>query len=125
MKRALGFCDECPKCIIPDKGLYDGPNDPLIHFSVYTYQGRCAKHGIIPNGPTLCKLCEENDDKQKGLINRPTYGRMKHLTKMSFSIGEFHMVHYQPMLKKYAYHRMLLGLLCNNECKRLRREAFF
>ena len=54
----LTFFDYFPKCIIPDEELDDGLNDPLIHFSVYTFQVRCLKHGIIPNVPTLCKICE-------------------------------------------------------------------
>ena len=60
---ALGFYENWPEYIIPDEGLYSGPNDPLIHFSFFTYQGRCAKHGIIPNGATLCKIYKENDVK--------------------------------------------------------------
>ena len=111
MKCALGFCDECPKWIIPDKELDDGLNAPLIYFSVYKYQGICAKHGIITNGPTLCILWEEYVDAKNGKINRPTYIKNKHLKKMSFSIGQFHMVHYQPVLKKYVYHKMLLCLI--------------
>ena len=57
-------------------------------------------------------------------IKRPTYGRNKHLTKVSCSIGEFHMAHYQPMLKKYAYHRILLCLLGKHGWNNLRREYF-
>ena len=30
------FYDECPECIITDEEIYDGPNSPLIKFSVYT-----------------------------------------------------------------------------------------
>ena len=55
----LFFCDECPDYMIPDEELYGIPNYPLINFSVYNYQGRCAKHGIIPNVTTLCKLCDK------------------------------------------------------------------
>ena len=62
MNGDLGFCDECSRYIITDEEIYDASNDPLIHFSVYTYQGRCAKHGIIPNGTTLSNPCEENYD---------------------------------------------------------------
>ena len=62
MKRALDFCGECTEYIITDKELDDGPNAPLINFSVYTHQGRFEKHGTIINEPNLCKLCEENDD---------------------------------------------------------------
>ena len=43
---------------------------------------------------------------------------------MSCSIGELHKLHYQPMLKKYAYHRMFLCLLGKLEWKYLRREYF-
>ena len=59
MKCALVFCDKSPKFIIPDEELDYRPNVPFIHFSAYTYQGRCSKHGIFSNEPTLCKLCEE------------------------------------------------------------------
>ena len=62
IKRALGFCDEFLKYTITNEKLDYGPYDSLIHFSVYTYQGRCAKHGIIPNILSLCKLFEENYD---------------------------------------------------------------
>ena len=58
MKYAFVFYDEFPKYIIPDKELYGGTNALLIPFSIYNYQVRCAKHGMIPNEPTLCKLCE-------------------------------------------------------------------
>ena len=56
MKCALDLCDEFLEYIIPDEDLYNRPNSPLFDLSVYTCQGVCAKHGIIPNVPTLCKL---------------------------------------------------------------------
>ena len=37
--------------------------------------------------------------------------RRNTFTKMSCYIGEFRKVHYQPMLNKYKYHRMLFCLL--------------
>ena len=73
-----------------DEELYDGLNAPLIHFSVYTYQGRGAKHVIITNGPNLCKTLETNDDIKNGLIKRPTYVNKKYLANLSCSISEFH-----------------------------------
>ena len=91
MECALGFCNECPKYIIPDEKLDDRSNSPLVHFSVYTYQGRCAKYGIIKHVPTLWKICGESDDINNGLIKSPTYGKNKHITKISCYIGEFHM----------------------------------
>ena len=124
IKCDLGFFVECPEYIIPDEVLYDGPNSLIIHFSVYTYQGRCSTHGIIPNRPSACILCEENGDINNGLIKRPTYGKKNNLTKISCSIGEFNKLHYQPILKKFAYHRMLLCLLGKHECKNIRREDF-
>ena len=51
------FFNECPEYIDPDEELYDFSNDPLIHFSVYTYQLRCTKHGTIPNELTLYRIC--------------------------------------------------------------------
>ena len=53
IKCDLGFCDNFPEYKINDEELYYGPSYPLIHLSVYTYKIICAKHGIIPNGPTL------------------------------------------------------------------------
>ena len=58
IKFALDFCDVYPEYNNPDKELYDGPNASLIYFIVYAYQVRCATHGIIPNGPSLCRICE-------------------------------------------------------------------
>ena len=115
IKCALGFCDECPEYNIPSEELDDGPNASIIHFSVYTYQGRCSIHGTIPNVPIVCILCEENYDIKNSPIKRPTYGKKKNLSKMSFYIGEFHKVHDQPMLNKYAYRSILLCLLGNRE----------
>ena len=66
---------------IPDEELDDGHNDSLKHFSVCTYQGRCETHGIIPNGPSVCRICEENDGIKNGLIKSPTYRKKKHPTK--------------------------------------------
>ena len=66
---------------------YDGTNSSLIHFRVYTYQGKCATHGMIKNGPILWRICEEKDNINNGQIKRPAYGKKKHLTKMSCSIG--------------------------------------
>ena len=109
------FCDECSEYNITNEEQYDVSNSSIIHFSVYIYQGRCATHGIIPNAPSVCRLCEEDDDIKNGLIKRPTYGKDKHLNKMSCSIGEFHKVNYQPILKMYVYHRMLLYLLGKHE----------
>ena len=105
------FCDECPEYNILDEELDGGPNASFVHFSVYTYHGRFVTRGIILNGPTLCIICEENDDIKNGLIKRQTYGKNKPLTKISCYIGKFNMVNYQPMLKKYVYHSMLLCLL--------------
>ena len=48
----------------------------------------CIKHGIIKNGPSLCIICEENDDMKNSLIKWPIYGKKKHLAKISYSIGE-------------------------------------
>ena len=97
----------------------------MINFSVYTYQGICAKHGIITNGPTLFKVSKENDDINNNLIKRPTYGNKLHLTKISYCIGEFHMVNHQPMLKKCEYHMMLMYLFRKHECNKLRIQAIF
>ena len=72
-----------------------------MHFIVYTYWGICAKHGIIPNGQNLCKICEANDDIKNGIIKRPAYVKNKHLTKMSWYIGEFLKEYYQPILRNY------------------------
>ena len=59
IKFSLGFYDEFPEYNIPNKELDDGPNASIIHFSVYTYyQGRCATHGIIPNGPSVFISCK-------------------------------------------------------------------
>ena len=74
----------------------------MIHFSVFTYQGRCATHGIITNGPSLYKIREYNDDINNGLFKSPTYVKKKYLIKMSCYIGEFHDIYYQLILKKYA-----------------------
>ena len=56
---------------------------------------KMCKNGIIPNGPTLCKLCEENYDIKNGIMKRLTYRKNKNTTKKSCSIRKFHMVHYQ------------------------------
>ena len=83
MKCALVFLYKFPNYIIHNEELYGEPNGPLICFSVYIHQVRCAKHGIFLNGSTLCKLCEENYDINNDLIKRPEYGKKKHLTKIS------------------------------------------
>ena len=56
-------------------------------------------------------LCEANDDINNGIIKSPKYEKKKHLTKQLFFIGEFHKLHYQPILNNYEYHRMLFLLL--------------
>ena len=43
---------------------------------------------------------------------------------MSCSIGEFNKIKHKPILKKYAYYRMLSCLLCKNECKNMINKAF-
>ena len=43
---------------------------------------------------------------------------------MSYYIVEFKKIHHQPILKKYAYYRVLLRLLGKNEHKHIIREAF-
>ena len=118
------FCDEYTEYNITDEELDDRPNDSLIHFIVYIYQWRCETHGIIPNGPSVCRISEENDDIKNFLIKRPKYGKNKHLKDISCSIGELHKVYYQLMLKNYAYHRMLLCLLGKHEWQNIRREEF-
>ena len=121
----MGFCDKCPRYIITYDELYSWPNIPLIHFSVYIYQGIRVKHGIIPNGPTLYKLSEENGDIRNGLIKSPTNGKNKNVTKMSCSIGEFDMVYYRIILNKHSYHKMILCLLGKHDCKKLGKEDPF
>ena len=98
----------------------------MIHrfISVFISIKEYVKKSIIPNGPTVCKIREENYDKNTFVIKRPTYGKKKNYTKISCFIGEFHTVHYYPMLKKYAYPRILLCFLGKHECNNLRREAF-
>ena len=66
----------------------------------------------------------KKDDINNVLIKIPTYGKKKHITNISCSIGEFRKVYYQQMLSKYAYHRMLLCLLGKHEYKNLRNEDF-
>ena len=77
------------------------------------------KNSIFPNEPTLFKLCEENDDKKNGIIKWIIYGKKKNITKISCSIGEFQMLHYNPILNNYAYLRMLMCLLGKHECNEL------
>ena len=43
---------------------------------------------------------------------------------MLCSIGEFYMVHYQPMLNKYSYHIILLRLLRKHK-EKIRKEKLF
>ena len=124
MNNDFGFCNECIKYMIPYEELDYIPNAPLINFSVYNYQGICAKHGIIPNGQYSWKISEKYDDIMNGIIKRPTYGKKKYNMKMSCSIGKVHMIHYQPILKKYAYHRMLIYSLGKQECKKLIIKVF-
>ena len=46
--------------------------------SVYNYQGRCATLIIIPNGTSVCIICEESDNIKNGLIKRPKYEKKKY-----------------------------------------------
>ena len=59
-------------------------------------------HGIITNGPILCKICKENYDIKNGLKKRTTNRKNKYCAKMSCHICKFHKVNYQSMLNKYA-----------------------
>ena len=68
----FGFLTSFPEYLITYGELYDGPNDSFVYFSVYTYQGRCTTHGIIPNGPIICRICEENDGMRNGILKRPS-----------------------------------------------------
>ena len=118
------FLNECPKYIIPDEEIYCGTNYPLICFTIYTYQGSCEKHDMIPNGPSLCKLCEDDYDINNGIVKRPTYRNKKFPLKMSCYIGEFNMVNYYSVLNKYACCRVLICLLVKHECKDFIRQYF-
>ena len=64
------FCDEYTDYNITNEGLDDEPKASIFHFSEYTYQGRCATHGIIPNRPSVLRSCEENDDIKNSWIKR-------------------------------------------------------
>ena len=57
---------------------------------LFTHIKEYGKNGIIPNEPTLWKICEANDDINNDLIKRPTYRNKKRLTNMSYYIGDFH-----------------------------------
>ena len=82
IKCVLGLCDEFSEYNIPNEELFYWLNTSFVHFSVYKFQRKCATHGIFPNGPSVCLICEENDDKTNDLIKRSEYGKEKHLTKM-------------------------------------------
>ena len=101
---ALGLCKNCPEFYVPNIEKDESSNAPCIHFSVYTYQGRCSKHGIISHGPPKCPLCVDDMLLRDDQSSTPSYGRKKHLTRMKTSIGEFHRKYYIPFLKKSAYH---------------------
>ena len=59
------------------------------------------------------------------VLSRGQYMERRNIfTKFSCSIDESHMVHYQPMLKKYRYHSISMCLLVKHKCKRLRRKYF-
>ena len=77
----FGFFDECPEYDVLEKELDDEQNASSIHFSVYKYQGRYETHVIIPNGPSVCIICECNDDINNVLVKRPTYGNKTPLQK--------------------------------------------
>ena len=77
---------------------------------------------MIPNKRFVCRPFEANYDINNGIIKRPTYEKSKNITKMSWYIGEFHKVNYQPMLKKYAYHLMLFCFLDKNDGKNIRNK---
>ena len=47
------------------------------------------------------------------LIKMPKYGKKQHLKRISCSIGKMYMIHYQKMLKSYAYYSILLCLIEN------------
>ena len=111
IKCVFGFCCEFPEFNIPSEELGDGQNDSIIHFIVYTYQGRCATHGIIKNGACVCIIYKWNYHIKIIIIKRTTYIRKKHPTNISCYIGELHTVHYQLMLNNYAYYGMLLCLI--------------
>ena len=49
------------------------------------------------------------------LIKRPTYGKKQHLKIFSCSIGKIYMIHYQTMIKNYAYYSILLCLIEKHE----------
>ena len=115
------FFYERPDHNIPVGEIYYGPNASIIQFSVYNYQGRCETYVVTPNVPSVWILCEENNNINNGLIKRPTYGKKKHLNKMSCYIVELCKARYQTMLNKYAYHGILLCLLGKHYCKDLRR----
>ena len=95
MKCDLGFCEKFTNYIITDEELDDVPNAQLIHYNVYTNTW----------------MHEEDYDIKYNIIKRQTYENKGHLTKISCSISEFHMLHYQPTLKKYAYNRTFMCLL--------------
>ena len=52
MKCTLGFCNEFTEYNIPDEEIQYGPKATLFPLSFYPDQERCAKYGIILNGPT-------------------------------------------------------------------------
>ena len=82
IKCDLGFCDEWTEYNITNEELEDEPNSSLMYFSVHNYQGRCETHGITTNITSVCRICEENDYINSGIIKRPTHGKDKHLTKI-------------------------------------------
>ena len=55
IKFALHFFYEFTEYNILDEELDNGLNASIIHFGVYTYQGRCATHGMIKNVPSVCR----------------------------------------------------------------------
>ena len=124
MHCALRFCDNCPQYNIPDEEQAQGPNAPVIHFTIYTKQSRCAVHGFVPGNPPQCPECMENVAQDTAPTKLPSYGSKQYLTKKTCSIGQFHSDYYQPFLEKYVYHRMLFSCLGQYEAKKSRKDAF-
>ena len=100
----IGYMPKLSKYIVPDVEKDESPISPTIYYNVYTYQGKCSKHGTIADGPQKCPHCLQEKNEIKDSSKLPTYGRKKHLTKMHTLIGEFHQKYYGPILKKCAYH---------------------
>ena len=115
----LRTCKKCPKYKWNKYEKNISKKDPNIAFHDFTVKKKCTVHGLLDNKLKECPDCVNRHAREK----KGKFQVRKLYTLFRKPFKEFMLLHYLPMLDKYAYHRHHVILLGKYETAEDRKKA--